>query len=200
MSLENLFKVVIQYGSFVRTNKLDGLVYWNKIKPLFSAESISCTTWHTHRRIYGLIVTDLIQIFNYVHGALDMKGDDNDETLFQLSKNDWAKRHFFLQLARIPKNSPELNLTRLMQVGYNVGQLLTMFDSYSPVAQEYFKINELNYVGSYVDIATCNYNNEAIVQITQQIKEMTVQDGGGYKQKYLKYKLKYINLKNKLIK
>jgi hypothetical protein len=34
MELVNLFNNLILYGKYVRTNQLDGLEYWNKIKEI----------------------------------------------------------------------------------------------------------------------------------------------------------------------
>jgi hypothetical protein len=132
-----------------------------------------------------------------------MKGEEDDDKIYHLDKDTWEKNHFFLQLARIPKNNPELNLLRVLQISYNIGQLLAIKNKYSREGLEYFLTNKLENIESYINIDKCNYDKLILQNINEEIKKIISGDndmmGGGqneniYYNKYLKYKTKYLKL------
>jgi mannose-6-phosphate isomerase-like protein (cupin superfamily) len=168
--LELLFENIKVYGRYVRTNGLDGLEYWNKIKTFIQrpeqAEGlgeinkiISSSGWEINVKIDSSTNSDINQIYDYVRGdkenELKIFGEEGDEKAKSLEHNVWEQYHFFLQLIRIPKNNPKINLLRLLQVAYNLGQLSvclkegSVFDSKSI---EYFKSNNLDKLESYIKI------------------------------------------------
>lgn len=168
--LELLFENIKVYGRYVRTNGLDGLEYWNRIKTFIQrpeqAEGmgeinkiISSSGWEINVKIGSSTNSNINQIYDYVHGdkenELKIFGEEGDEESKSLEHNVWEQYHFFLQLIRIPKNNPEINLLRLLQVAYNLGQLSVCLKEGSVIssqAQEYFKSNNLDRLESYVKI------------------------------------------------
>lgn len=202
--LVNVFKQVIRYGKLVREKHLDGLKAWNDIKPLF-VQQIGCTNWNISRKHGENVVTDIQLIYDYVHDDLDMKGDENDDN----SNHElWEKKHFFLQLIRIVKNNPEFSFVRLAQIAYNIGQLSVYIDTdplFEGHLKEYFYLNELDQITSYVDLSTCEILTEELEQIEEQLNEKlsqlgSMEGGNNYYAKYIKYKNKYLELKSKQMK
>ncbi len=208
--MEELFNKVIEYGHLVRSKNghgIDGLTAWGNLKPLLSSVVINCD-WKIIRNLDGTISSDLNQIYDYVHDVLGMKGDDHDD---QSNHELWEKYHFFLQLIRIPKNTPELSLLKLCQIAYNIGQLSHYIDSENPEdkkifnskVKNYYNSNNLDKLSSYIDVTTCVLDEESASRLVNQIdlliKMINEQSGGysdiKYKNKYLKYKNKYLQLK-----
>jgi hypothetical protein len=122
-----------------------------------------------------------------------------------LSHSVAEKKHFYLQLIRIIKNSPEFNLVKLCQIAYNIGQLSVYIDSdkvYDGNPRDFYYINNLNQINSYVDVKLCSIDSNKlenlIKKINEKLKELKKQSGGSfnYYNKYLKYKQKYLQLKN----
>jgi hypothetical protein len=139
--LEELFNFTIEYGKFVRKFKLDGLKSWKKLKDILKdyEDCIENCEWKLNAE----------EMYNYIHNTLGMKGEDSDDQ----KSADWEKFHFFLQLARIPKNNTTINLTRICQIAYNIGQ--KSCETYSECAEKYFEKNKLGKLNSYVK--NCNF-------------------------------------------
>lgn len=185
--MELLFENIKVYGRYVRTNGLNGLnglEYWNKIKKFIQKpeqldgmekinEIISSIGWTIDVKIGSSTNSNIEQIYDYVHGdkknQLKIFGEEGDEEDKALEHDIWEQYHFFLQLIRIPKNNPEINLIRLLQIAYNLGQLSVYigdgsgfrsrsgseFEANSVIsfkAQQYFKLNNLDKLESYVKI------------------------------------------------
>lgn len=164
MELVNLFNNLILYGKYVRTNQLDGLEYWNKIKEIVthsrydSINNILGSKWVITRIINDeqpyKQVDNLKEIYSFVHDNLRMYGEEGDEVKYNIDHDLWSKYHFYLQLARIPvKNN--LDLGRLLQIAYNLGQLsVHLNDDYifTSKSKEYFETNQLNNINSYINL------------------------------------------------
>ena len=180
--LEQLFENIKVYGRYVRTNKLDGLEYWNKIKTFIQrpeqAEGlreinkiISSSGWKINVKIGFSTNSDINKIYDYVHGdgenELKIFGEEGDEESKLLDHNVWDQYNIFLQLIRIPKNNPKIDSVGLLQIAYNLGQLsvcLKKGSLYSTQAQEYFKSNNLDKLESYVKI-----NQEQKVELESKL-------------------------------
>jgi mannose-6-phosphate isomerase-like protein (cupin superfamily) len=156
VSLSELFKSVIKYGKYVRENRLDGLRYWNNLKNIISTKNLQeinkilGNTWNIKISIGDTETNNLDIVYNHVHDELEMHGDDNDS---KDDKEKWDKNHFFLQLVRIPKNN-ELNLLRILQIAYNIGQLsvhLNDKETYSEVAIDFYDRNKLGKMETYIE-------------------------------------------------
>lgn len=200
-NINNIFQKVIQYGTLVRSSKLDGLKAWNDIKPLFDKQ-ITCVDWYISRKINDIETQNIQEIYDYVHENLNMKGDEIDDT----SNHElWEKQHFFLQLIRIIKNNPKFSFVRLAQIAYNIGQLSIYIDSdsfFEGNPREYFYLNELDKVTSYIDSTKCEIVGDELEQLENKLDEkillLNSQTGGtNYYAKYIKYKNKYLELKSK---
>jgi mannose-6-phosphate isomerase-like protein (cupin superfamily) len=169
--LELLFENIKVYGRYVRTNKLDGLEYWNRIKKFIQRPEqsvgleeinkiISSNGWCINVKINSSSNSNIEEIYNYVHGdnenQLKIFGEEGDKEAKSLDHDIWSQYHFFLQLIRIPKNNPSIDLLRLLQIAYNLGQLSVCLGSKSTIinsqAQEYFKSNNLDRLDSYIKI------------------------------------------------
>ena len=202
IELERLFSRVIEYGKYVRQTGIDGLAAWKNIKNDFSLD-IKLEDWVQERKMYPTleVISGLENIFNYVHDELKMYGDDDDEQKYSISKHEWQVNHFLLQLARIPKNS-KIDLVRLMQVAYNIGQYYSSHEEYSNLCATYFELNLLSLVHSYVDLtrliladhetSQIKKLQDKIFDLTQKIKQTNKK--GGSKNNIGFYSLKWNNI------
>jgi hypothetical protein len=199
-SLQDLFNTVENYAFKVRSKGADGLVAWNELKVILPKKINGCDDlkWKINRiDNSGKPMTCLDEIYNYVHDDLHMRGEEDD-----LKSDNWEKYHFFLQLIRIPYKNPSFDLIRLCQIAYNLGQLRAVYDDklYTPKVKNYFRINNLQDMNSYVDLTKCDDKTDYTEFITKinnikQIKEIVLNGGSfNYYSKYLKYKNKYLIL------
>ena len=170
--LTKLFNDLISYGRFVRSKKLNGLDYWNKIKDIikkYNPVSINTTLgeeWTISRIFNGEQIyrqTDnLSEIYTFVHDILRMYGEESDDVKYHLDHDLWSKYHFYLQLARIPANN-KLDLGRLLQIAYNLGQLsvhLHLDPVFTSDTITYFQINKLNDINSYINLDEKEFDDE----------------------------------------
>jgi len=181
LKLLDLFSVVIEYGKYVRTNALDGLLYWNKIKDFVNAQNPSGIDnkigpgWNLNLLIDGIQINNKEVIYNYVHDTLNMRGEEDDS---KEDKNYWDQCHFFLQLIRIPKNN-SLTLLKLLQVAYNLGQLSitlrtnpTLFNS---KVLTYFDSNRLENIETYSTVPEIDQADEVILNNIYVMVQKTIQ-------------------------
>lgn len=128
----------------------------------------------------------------------EIKADDDKK------RHDlWEKYHFYLQHSKIPTlNFTEGTLTRLMQIAYNAGQLEAEWNDkiYTNELKKYYTENNLKNMGTYMNKANLkklenSLTDEIIENLEKIFGEMNEMKGGAsdyYKQKYLKYKHKYL--------
>jgi hypothetical protein len=153
ITLEQVFEKVVNFGSHVRKNRLDGLQKWNVLKKILNdvtGLSDSCNWRISCKLDSDEPVTDIEQIYHFVHDELGMKGDDTDDE----SSPFWEAHHFALQLIRIPRNNPKVSLQRLLQVAYNIGQFKVEVEkgSYSMDVINFVKNNRLDSMDSYINV------------------------------------------------
>jgi len=191
--MEQLFELVKNYGYIVRTNNLDGLASWNEMKAIILTISCKGLAWNINLlNLNRERLTTINDAYNYVHNTLGMEGEESDPRSV-----NWEKFHFFLQLVRIPKNN-DCNLTRLCQIAYNLGQLSAVYDDdvvYKPNVKQFYTMNNLDKMSTYTS-SSCPISAEDLQKIRELIDSKKI--GSGYLHKYLKYKKKYIKLKNNL--
>jgi hypothetical protein len=109
-----------------------------------------------------------------------------------------GKISLFLQLVRIPKNNPECNIVRLVQIAYNLGQLSVEYkdDSvYTLAVKRFYDMNNLGAMSTYTQ-SSRDISAKDLKKINKLVESKIV--GSGYLYKYLKYKNKYLQLKNKI--
>lgn len=186
-----LFENIKVYGRYVRTNNLDGIEYWNRVKLFLSRpeqkvgldeiNKIIGNKWTIEVKLNSNKTSSNIdEIYEFVHGDTGLKiygeelkiyGEEEDKVSKSIDNNVWEQNHFFLQLIRIPKNN-ELNLIKLLQVAYNLGQLSVCLEkgNFSSKAIDYFKTNNLDKLESYVKLRPeQNDKIETNVQITDLV-------------------------------
>ena len=120
-----------------------------------------------------------------------------------MTENEYnpTSNHFLLQLKNlvVSKSNFIIKINRILQLGYNAGQLSifieknTLPEDRAEIIKKVFDEYKLNNLETYV-------SSDKQEDINKQMKELK-QEGGNldYKQKYLKYKQKYIQLQNKLL-
>ncbi len=191
--MEELFNLIKNYGYIVRKNNLNGLASWNEIKTLLVSIKCERLIWNINiKNLDRESITGIENAYNYVHDTLGMKGEDTDT-----NGPNWEKFHFFLQLVRIPYNNPDCNLVRLAQIAYNLGQLSAVYDDavYTPNVKQFYTINNLDKMSAYTK-SSCTIISTDIEKLRGLIDSKII--GSGYLHKYLKYKKKYLQLKNNL--
>jgi hypothetical protein len=132
-----------------------------------------------------------------------MKGGDEDIKDGQ-KPDKWEHKHFFLQLIRIPLKY-QLDLRRLCQIAYNLGQLEAVYNDeiYTKDVKTYYEKNKLEDINSYIDLSSCHddkdyTDNICNIKKISKIEEVILKGGNiNYYVKYLKYKNKYLLLKKK---
>ena len=203
MSLELLFKIVIDYGEYVRKNNFDGLIYWNKIKSFLSKDAIFNKdkieiNWNIKLKLLnGSILSNIEEIYDYFYCELGMKGEETDEN--DESNSYWENYHFVLQLVRIPKNN-KLSLLRLCQIAYNIGQFTADYykSCYTDKVKKIYFINNMRNIRAYVNIDLLEDNNyfiENIAILSNITSELNKKSDKNLHHKYKKYKSKYMKLK-----
>lgn len=187
--LNSLFENVKVYGRYIRNNNIDGLDSWNAIKSfiqkpeqkigLNELNKIIGNDWSIKIKLPNGETTDLNKIYEYVHGEnstqLGIYGETDDDKLKSLEHKTWEQYHFFLQLIRIPVNS-SLNLIKLLQIAYNLGQLSTCLNenNFSMKAINYFHLNNLNEIDSYIKLTDKqDLEIKTNVEITDLITNLT---------------------------
>jgi hypothetical protein len=164
--LSILFENVKSFGYQVRKNKYDGLEYWNKIKKyLLNEENIDLVKrinntigldWNLNIKIDNFNTNNLNIIYDYVRDELKMYGEENDIEIYSLNKEILERNHFYLQLVRIPKNN-KLDLIRLLQIAYNLGQfscVKTEEEYYNSEVINFFEQNNLDELKTYIDLTS----------------------------------------------
>ena len=208
MSVKDLFELCKNYGSHVRKltlynfdnnlETIDGLKLWQPVKKLLNDSDLICDGWKITRKIDDCReINDINYIYDYVHEILDIKGGDEDSDECGDERYKWKKFHFFLQTIRIPKLNPICTLLRICQIGYNLGQLSEHYHDYEPNAIEFFELNKLNEIESYIDLdCELEIDREIIETIKSMIRNIieTI-DRIKFTKKYLKYKNKYFQIK-----
>jgi hypothetical protein len=188
MSLHFLWDKIFDYGVFVRTNNLDGLESWRKIKNLL--QKYNCG---------GEWLSEAISRYDEMKIKFNIEDIEKTEST---DYNEWEKTHFFFQHARIPFNSVkdnDANLIRLMQIAYNAGQLKVVEQEeqnvlhpiYTQERKDYYQRHNLSSYISYMTPSSLNKMNLEIAKKHQALSEidniMQNQLSGGYKKQCIYY-------------
>lgn len=154
ISLQQLLILCASYGKKVRNANADGLKSWNELKAVIPKITLG-KKWNEK----------LFSMYRYKIDNLNIV-EENDGTL---THEEWEAQHFFLQHSRIPTlNKDEVNLIRLMQIFYNMGQFLSLCDKnkYSEKILSYYCSNELIKLSTYL-----NVNGKMIITVTPKLIE-----------------------------
>ena len=127
-------------------SNLDGLKYWNTIKPLLedvdSRDNLDI--------IYNPLHKELLMKFDKVLYHLPEK--DKDEKIIE-------KNHFLLQQLNLPyKDQGKVSFRRFMQIALNIGQFeqFNNTDNFSPEIIDLIKTSKLSDIDTYMTPE--NYN------------------------------------------
>jgi mannose-6-phosphate isomerase-like protein (cupin superfamily) len=202
-----VFENIKVYGRYVKTNNLDGLEYWNRVKlflqrpeqkvGLDELNKIIGSNWTINVKLSSNsnnLTSNLNEIYEFVHGdgtnKLNIFGEEGDEMAKSLKHDKWEQNNFFLQLIKIPLKN-KLDLIKLLEIAYNLGQLSVCLEekNFSTKAMEYFNMNNLTDVNSYIKLSPeQNTQIESNIQITDLITNTNayvleqmnmIQAGGG---------------------
>jgi len=129
---------------------------------------------------------------------------------FLMTENEFNPKsnHFLLQLRNlvVSKSNFIIKINRILQLGFNAGQLSifieknTLPEDRAEIIKKIFDKYKLNELETYV---STDKQEEINKQINKQINEK--QEGGNvnynvnFKHKYLKYKIKYLQLQKTII-
>lgn len=130
----------------------------------------------------------------YNHEILDVLYDEMDkiDKKYVMSQNEYNPKsnHFFLQLKNlvVSKSNFIVKVNRVLQLAFNAGQLSVF------VAKKMVEKDVIDLVKKYNMFDIHTYLSETNIK---EINKILGQKGGGdlYYEKYLKYKYKYLNLK-----
>ena len=192
--LNKLFKQTKSYGNHTRSNKLDGLKQWNKLKSILLESSVK-GDWTPEVKTFFVEMRSTLKLQEC---ADEIPIEDATER-----KQVWEKHHFYLQHARIPTlNFNDGKLVRLIQIAYNAGQLEALYDDpfYNKDLKTYYESNNLDKIETYMDKENLIKLNDSITdEMIEKLQEAFKgeQSGGNksYEYKYIKYKNKYLKSK-----
>ena len=201
--LQELFSLGIKFGYKSKINNLDGQASWKKVKSLLDTNNLC--DWNITRIFANdKESSDIEEIYSYIHNDLELYGEDGDEDKYELSHENWERAHYVLQTIRIPRTS-DCSIQKILQIGLNIGQYKASNKTtrYNKVIYDFVKSNNLNQISSYINLSSCNIPNELLDQsidiMTKQIESLLETQAGGslsiWHSKYLKYKQKYLSLK-----
>jgi hypothetical protein len=203
--LQELFNLGIDFGYKSKINKLNGQESWGFLKDRLDTTNIC--NWEITKRIIGAkSSSDIEEIYSYIHDDLKLYGENGDKLKYKIENHeDWERAHYVLQTIRIPRTSC-CSIQKILQIGLNIGQYMASNEEnkYNDVVNDYVRSNHLNQISSYVNLDRCKIPDALLVQSIELMREQigklpSKQDGGAldlWHSKYLKYKAKYLGLKN----
>jgi len=191
-TLKNLWEDIIAAGFDVRSERRDGLKFWQPYKLKYVNYILEGYENNIHLKES---FKDLSESLNYKYTSspkdqsdaqLDIAGTKLD--------NKIETNHFLIQHFRIPKiENYNLPLVKILQIAYNVGQLKAVFENekvFDNKIKEFYYGNNLDNISTYVNSDI--YNSSVIGHADIQM------GSSRYQKKYFKYKKKYLKLKNTL--
>jgi mannose-6-phosphate isomerase-like protein (cupin superfamily) len=179
ISTSNLFESIKTFGNYIRTNGLDGKIYLDDLlkfivkqdETIVVDEIFDDLRWKMNLKIEDSNGNNLEQIYDYVYNVLNMKGEKQDEKNAQ-NHDTWVKKHIFLRLVSIPKNSPKVKLVDILHIAFYLGELLVELEKdnsiYSEKAVKFLKSNNLFQLDSYVNLS----RKEDIIKCDKKIQKL----------------------------
>jgi len=189
-TLKKLWKETLDYGYNVRRNNLDGLKSWQDVKSKYSNMYIDgYEKGISMKEYFSFIAKD-----KYIPGS---DKEEHTKSKFKIGSdeldNTVESHHFYIQHFRIPElEKYKLSVLKLLQIAYNAGQFKAESEknnlSYKKDFVEFYKTNKLDKIDTFID-----------KKYIDMIPKMKVTGGSKndiYYAKYMKYKGKYLELKN----
>ena len=189
--INELWDNIINSSNEIRSeNKnLDGLKYWKHIKNIIKdINSVPNKNIEWNK--------DHIKIKTKFYNKFNLSEKDKNNNLIE-------NNHFLLQLINIPYKDDNIpSFKRLIQIALNIGQLKSSLDSYSKEIQDFIKKHKLFKIDTYMNKKM--YKNYIVCDVDiLKVSDILISLNknpplvGGFREKYLKYKLKYLNLREK---
>lgn len=189
--INELWDNIINSSNEIRSeNKnLDGLKYWKHIKNIIKdINSVPNKNIEWNK--------DHIKIKTKFYNKFNLSEKDKNNNLIE-------NNHFLLQLINIPYKDDNIpSFKRLIQIALNIGQLKSSLDSYSKEIRDFIKIHKLFKIDTYMNKKM--YKNYIVCDVDiLKVSDILISLNknpplvGGFREKYLKYKLKYLNLREK---
>ncbi len=157
-SLRALWNEVEQFGYKIRSSGDDGLRQWQPFKNKYINQ-------YVNRYTDGIPINKkLFELFG-AHYKVDKSDPDHLNSVFKIGTeilcNNVETSHFFVQHARIPYlASGKLSVLKLLQIAYNAGQYRAVLvhnrESYPEAFVEFYSVNKLNIIETYIDSAICD--------------------------------------------
>lgn len=208
-TIYDLWKSTLSYGENSKEKNLDGLDSWHRLRNVLAK--------------YPILGKWKLESFQLYDQIIDL--GLVDENPKKMNKDVWEKNHIYIQHGKIPlKNKMKPTLLKLLQIAFNAGQLRQQMINrndqfYSQTMRDFYLTNALDQADTYMEKCVLNLmtkeinkdlydeimelNNNLLSDVykfeSESSESGNVQTGGNhydYKQKYLKYKTKYLNLKN----
>ncbi len=120
----------------------------------------------------------------------------------EASEFEPKSNHFFMQLKNLveKKSGFRIHFNRVLQLGFNAGQLSMLFEKIPSDVKDFVLANKLLELDTYISQKKQKLINEKYLDGTKydKVRENIHSLGGGgdkYQRKYYKYKAKYLQLK-----
>lgn len=178
LDIEDLFNTIIDYGCTIRkfillTNPKDniGLNAWRMIKETFSDFKFKTTSGEilSKVKVNKKLVKKIESLIEDKSYKFDEDDKDQEKVKLTINSieldNQMEAGHFYIQHYRLLVTSNfELSPLKLMQVAYNIGQLKAQnkIIKYDDKLMEYYKLNKLNDVNTFIDIAEIKLVKDSI--------------------------------------
>ena len=187
-TLNEIWNRMVAVGFNVRKNRMNGMEEWQPYKQKYSKYSLKDKNTIPLKR-------EFIDFSNNLEYDYKDKKDHSD-VLLKINNvildNKIETNHFIIQHFRIPRMlNYNLDILKFAQLAYNVGQASAVFmyeNVYSNDIKEFYYDNGLNKITTYLEGGW-----------KDQPTQPSQIGSGTYYNKYLKYKKKYIQLKNSQI-
>ncbi|XWV26468.1 putative orfan [Tupanvirus soda lake] len=188
-TLKDIWNEIVDVGYRTRSTRQNGLAAWQPYKAKYS--NFNLEGYEKGIPMKNSFI-DFSESLNYQYNDIKEHTDVILKFDGQILNNTTETHHFLIQHFRIPKlEKYNLSVLKTLQLAYNIGQLKAVFDKENVYTDELISLyheKKLDDISTYI---STDAQNRTII-------EKNIQTGGLYYEKYLKYKKKYINLKNSL--
>lgn len=145
MDIKQIFEETIKYGYNTRKSKKNGLLEWQSVKEQY----INNKDTFIINNNYKLLCESL----NYMREESD---NDHERVKIMIDNTLYDNKiecdHFMIQLFRIPiMCNYKLPLVKLLQMGYNIGQLEHEIKNNNHKISEYYESKRLGLLETYYD-------------------------------------------------
>ncbi|XWV25209.1 hypothetical protein QJ856_gp0563 [Tupanvirus deep ocean] len=189
-NLTDIWNEIVDVGYKTRSKRQNGLAAWQPYKAKYL--NVIIEGYEKGIPVKNSFI-DFSESLDYQYNDIKEHTDVILKFADQVLNNTIETNHFLIQHFRIPRlEKYNLSVLKTLQLAYNIGQLKAVFEKENVYSNELKKLyykTKLDNISTYI---TADAQNKAIID------KKNIQNGGTYYDKYIKYKKKYINLKNSL--